>query len=364
MRNRFKGAPKRIMAVAIALILSIPLISLSGIKASAKQEFNQRSAVTALPLNTEGKGNIAVGGQKWYSFTTNGSADYSYTIKFKSVGLSLAHCYIYDSDGARIKDIYVSSDYSSEYADKLSAGSVYYIQIFSDSGNGKGGGYTLSVDSAFDESNSQDGATYFDGEYSGNLFSKNDVDYLSFNSGINTSATVTVKNINGKFMHAQVFKADGTKVDKEFIVNNASEYSQTVLLKPNTLYYIKVYAFDAGGDYKISLTGRIDEANSKKAAKSAKTVKPGKNRSGIIDTDKDEDFFKIKLDKTKNWKFIFKNTGSQGYRTFSVYKSNKNLKSITVSHEDTKSLNLKLKKGTYYVKVSGKAGSYAFKVKK
>ncbi len=190
------------------------------------------------------------------------------------------------------------------------------------------------------------------------------MDWLSFNSGCNTATTVTAKHISGSSMEIQVFNADGTKVDGSFYINGYGKKSQTVLLDSNTTYYVKVCAsvYNSAyyGKYKISVSGRQDEPGKRK---DGQKIKCKKTLNGTLDANGDIDWYKIKLNKNRKWKFTFKNV-SDSTMTFSVYKGGKLIKKQDVYSCKKDKLKLNLKKGTYYIKVEGAVGDYSIKVNK
>ena len=359
----FKKLLGRVAAVAIAAGVCLGAFNVGSIETKAKTEFFEKSGVQSFSLNSKVQGSITTKrDQRWYQFNTLADDNNWYTFDFKAVDFYDVYFAIYDADGANIRteECYDSRN-NKKYVTKLDANSTYYIQVYGY--ENYVGGFVFSVNSEADEGSTNETATPIGSDYTGILAHGTDADVLAFNSGSNTACTVTVKNIDGYYsIGAQIFKADGTKVDDSFRISRASATSQTVLLKQNTTYYIKVLndSDNNRSTYKISITGRKDEPNTRK---SSQKVKAKKNIKGVLDTGKDEDWFKVKLNKKKNWKFILKNIDSDDTVYMTVYKGNKQLAYTYAGKANNSSMKKVLKKGTYYIKISAGHGNYAFKVK-
>ena len=356
MRKTLLTIKKKILTLALALAVAVPAVSTSGITANAYygEDFFGNHTCINLPLNQKVSGNIPkVETSVWYKFTTLPTADTWYDIEVKATSIEEAYCHVYDYDGAKLK-----SFYNSKELFRFEPSKTYYIQVYNDWI--KTGNFTLSVTSLADESDDMSRATPFSGEYNGEIVTNEDIDWLAVNSGSNTALTATFKNISGDSKSMQFYKADGTTVGDVCWSSVGEANSRTVLVNPNTTYYIKINPNSWGiGKYKISMSGRKDEPNKRKKATK---IKLKKNKTGILDTNDDEDWFKVKLTRTKNWKFILKNVTSDGI-TMEVYKGSRRIESKWITNASNGTLKLRLRKGDYTIKLSGYAGQYSVKVK-
>ena len=356
MRKTLLTIKKKVLSLALAFAVAIPVVSSTGLTANAYdgEDFFANHSYITLPLNQKVSGSITKEyGSAWYKFDTLPTADAWYTVEVKGTSLSYAYCNVYDYDGAKLERFYNDSK-----TFRFEASKTYYIQVFDD-WNSKGN-FTLTVTSNLDESDDMSRATPFSGEYTGEITTSEDIDWLAVNSGANTALTATLKNISGETKYLQFYKADGTTIGDSLYASLGDANSRTVIVNPNTTYYIKVHTSSWGnGKYKVTMSGRKDEPNKRNKASK---IKLKKNQAGIIDAEGDEDWFKIKLNRTKNWKFVFKNVSSDGL-TFEVYKGSRKVDSQYVSRASNGILKLKLRKGTYTVKVSGYTGNYGVKVK-
>ncbi len=355
-----KKTMKKLLTLVLTLCCCASVLCGHSITGKADEgKFADKTNVKPIALNSPVSGDIQTkNGNCWYTFTSNASKDFWYVMEMKSTGLNSC-CRLYDADGANIETVYAGKNETRSKYVKLEPSSVYYVQahgVYDDSY----GSFVLTMKAENDEGDTLATATPIPNEYAGTIKTENDVDWLSFNSDANTAVTVTVKNIDGSGVTAQVFKADETSVSDSYYAGKAQSNERTVLVNAGTTYYIKVTGYYDDVRYKISISGRVDEPSK---AKKAKSIKLKKNVNGILDTDDDHDWFKVKANKKGNYKFIIKNTDSSSL-FLSVYKGNKKIDSIYAGKADSKVLKLKLKKGTYRIEVNGNAGKYAVKVKR
>lgn len=354
-----KKTMKKLLTLVLTLCCCASVLCGHSLTGKATQgDFFEKSNVAQLALNTPTSGVITEKGNRWYTFTTNASNDFWYVMELKNTGF---YCYsrLYDSDGANIETVYTGRNETKSKYVKLNPSSVYFVQVHGEYDDSCGN-FVLNMKAENDEGDTLATASPIANEYSGTIKTENDVDWLSFNSGANTAVTVTVKNIDGSGVTAQVFKADETSVSDSYYAGKAQSNERTVLVNAGTTYYIKVTGYYDDVRYKISISGRVDEPSK---AKKAKSIKLKKNVNGILDTDDDHDWFKVKANKKGNYKFIIKNIDSTSI-FMSVYKGNKRIDYVYAGKADTNVLKLKLKKGTYRIEVSGNAGKYAVKVKR
>lgn len=240
--------------------------------------------------------------------------------------------------------------------------------------------FIFSLTRKFEEANTKKLAQniVYSKNYSHNLETANDVDYYKIKATSHGDCyKVTMKNLKSDDYHPitlNVYDSDGAKVGT-MTKYNAQSGSINVRIKPGSIYYIEVLGDNTAGKYKFSLTKLTDASSSKRYAQ---TVSLNRRYHFAIDAVEDVDFYKIKLNKTKNYTFYLKNVSVSGEPAWNYYldddlqmfvynSSSKLIATINAgnTHENSKVVE-KLKKGTYYIHIQSKlkqAGDYVFQVK-
>lgn len=207
---------------------------------------------------------------------------------------------------------------------------------------------------------------------SGTLYTENDVDCYTFNTG--KYNIINIDAVAGNWcspvysIYTNTSGSDAALV-KQWRYNSlgsANESSGYIKLNKNTNYYLKVALWNGDPNtYSFKLKGYVDVANSDK---SAQTIKLEKNVSSKLEYVKDVDCYKFKATKTGTMKLS--SNCSTGYNAkIAVYRKGSNI--LLTNDYITKDGNVKkfkVKKGKWYiVRVTNESSSsnptYKFKVK-
>ena len=310
----------------------------------------------------------------WYVIKTESYPAY-YNIWLKNIDLyngvydSLT-CYLYDADGAQLLKKSNASAEEMNMWIKLEPNSTYYMLVKASLWSAAyKGSYCFSVTSEadiVDEMGTTAPVVTSGVENVSTFRAEKDVDYFRFKTPkYAVACDVEIKNIDVKRMTMEIFDADGVSVHK-LTATTAQNVTSKIKLKSNKIYYLKM-STSGLGNYKFKVTAKKESGDKKKQAE---TIKLKKNNARSIDSNDDVDWFKIKIKKTKKYKVTLKNINFTGgyYRLAKayIYKGSKCVKEINVATGKSKSSKIKMKKGTYYIKVisdGASMGDYKLQVK-
>lgn len=160
--------------------------------------------------------------------------------------------------------------------------------------------------------------------------------------------------------------------EEEYISTTYDDSNKAVFgVKKNTTYYLKVTSVGTKGCIKYTQT-KVSEKSGKKKAKAVEIKKNKKIQGTIAAGDKKADWYKIKVTKKGKVK-LFTTGNASGYIYLQMYYANgKKFGSyVTVANRvydsDKWVTNVKLNKGTYYIKVyrgnDKTSGNYTLKWK-
>lgn len=186
---------------------------------------------------------------------------------------------------------------------------------------------------------------------------KYEPDYYKITVPSSGLVKVTVKPANGG---TATITCDTSKADDESDNVVFDKNEATFGVRKGT-YYIGV---DCDGSYKVSYTLTKVAEKKNYTSKKATTLKKGKKGTGVFasndyDNNKGSRWYKITVPKTKKVKFELTRKGNldESYYVAVSKKSGKKMKSVNgfeINENKAKGTkSIKLKKGTYYVEVSG-----------
>lgn len=308
----------------------------------------------------------------WYVIKTESYPAY-YNIWVKNIDLhygaadSPLHLFLYDADGSeKMRKVLWKGGEINQWI-KLEPNSTYYIKMYTRIWDP--GSYCFSISPEADVVD-EIGATapvLTNGvENAGTFRAKDDVDCFQFTTPKQAVVCdVTLKNVDASNITAEILDTDGVSVYKLTIASGKTETGK-IKLKSNRTYYLKM-STAAAGNYNFTVTTKKESGDKKKQAE---TIKLKKNNARSIDSNDDVDWFKIKIKKTKKYKVTLKNINfAGGYKKIVkayVYKGSKRVKTIEATVGKSKSSKIKMKKGTYYIKVvsdGASMGDYKLRVK-
>jgi len=308
----------------------------------------------------------------WYVIKTESYPAY-YNIWAKNIDLykfgspETLYVYVYDADGAQkmLKKLGKGEEINTWI--KLEPNSIYYIDMYGRTQNT--GSYCFSITpeaDVVDEIGATAPILTSGEEIAGTFRAKNDVDCFKFKTPKHAVVCdVTLKNVDASNITAEILDTDGVSVYKLTTASGKTETGK-IKLKSNRTYYLKM-STAAAGNYNFTVTTKKESGDKKKQAE---TIKLKKNNARSIDSNDDVDWFKIKIKKTKKYKVTLKNINfAGGYKKIVkayVYKGSKRVKTIEATVGKSKSSKIKMKKGTYYIKVvsdGASMGNYKLQVK-
>lgn len=368
--------------LGIIMILTI-LLALPQSAVTASTDFeNAKISAQEITYNTDYTGTIETGSDvNWYKLQ---SVSYTafYNIQLKNIDLGGSNSdtltlKVFDTDGAEVGGAYAARATETTNYVKLEKNQTYYIQAYSKFGYG--GNYKFSVIAEEDASDTREesDSISLSTTYTHSFPQGTDNDWFKLKTGSKTDYyEFSLKNINiGKSSNSDqvymvIYDNDGMEIDSIY-AGYSSTTTKEIYLKRNKTYYILCYSnWGKTGDYKFTLKA-VDDAGGTK--KQAQTVKANKTYKYKINSAGDVDWYKIKLTETGNYVFSLKDIDISGYNNddldLYVYDSSgKKIATInTYKGKTSKKTIQKLKKGTYYLKVSSKyqySGNYTFKITK
>ena len=187
-----------------------------------------------------------------------------------------------------------------------------------------------------------------------------DVYSLTLNAEKAMNVQITIKTEKSFCMSRFEFLTDDNEVilKNEFMMNKEKVVFDIPIAKGN---YSLVYTGTTGCNNKhfdISLTktlGNFEQELNDDIA-SATSIKDGVYYYGYIQKPKDEDFYKIILNKKTKVRFVFEHKNIQGYGAYTIDVLNDKSKKTTTFKSSVSTLKNVEKKtleaGTYYIKIS------------
>lgn len=366
----------------LMLVVVLAIGTTTAYGATASEARKNGEAGTKITLSQKYTGEIADGEgevSNWYKIvTTNYNAKYCFTLKNIDIYTNSPGSYyglyftIYDADGAEVVTNHVTTAKEEVFWYSLDKNSVYYLELKSQ----YTGSYTFTVAPEQDDADDFDEATVISlgKEYFATIRTENGEDCFQ----IKTPNYAAVYSLYAKNIDIENFWENGLKYiiydeDKQEKFSNsisyAEEETETFKLEPNKTYYVKFISAEYAGEYKFNLSAKKEEADTKA---SADTIKVGTTYSKKLELKDDLDWFKFKVSKTGYYKFYLKDVDVSGYNYDDLHmyikkSSDKNLYDLTTYKGTSKSVDLKLTKGTYYICIDSPyeySGNYKFKVSK
>jgi len=280
--------------------------------------------------------------------------------------------YLYDVDGELVTSA-VQKSYSSETSRTVSVQleprSVYFL-VFTGEKEGK---YDFTVNKSTDEyAGTKDEASEIEigREYSSSFDGVNDNDYVKFE----TTGELAYYNITAKLEKSlgdrgiNLYDADGKQLSYSYSKGyyDAVNHNISVQLKPNTIYYLRIYANNSG---KYSFTVNQNKDSFGDNMQSAGLIEFDKEYQTSFDGINDNDYMRFETTgELAYYNITAKLEKSLGERGINLYDADgKQLSySSTKSYYDTvnHSISIQLKPNTvYYLRAyANNSGKYSFTV--
>lgn len=308
----------------------------------------------------------------WYKFVTT---DYIATYCFNMKNIDIDNPYglrfvVYDADGAQVDDLGVWCAEEKKGWTKLEKNSVYYVEVKSASLI-RTGSYSFSIVPETDDSDDFSGASKltFGKTYNKSIRVKNGSDFLKFKTPKESAVySLYFKNIDiENYLTGLRYKIYDSDKQEVYSGGTGSEQTDVYKLKPNSTYYIQFYTTRGIGEYKVKLSCKKENADTKK---NADLIKVNTSYTKKIDLKDDVDWFKFKVDKSGYYKFYLKDISIAGRNYDDLYmyiqtSSGKKLYDLSTYLGVYNTVDLKLAKGTYYICIDTPYefdGKYQFKV--
>ncbi len=333
---------------------------------------NEMENATDWKLEEKYFGNIAARGDTdWFKIKTNDETDYTFTLKNINIPThSLRFRGVIYNDKNEVLTtlkMYSGEELSTRIA--LNPNTEYYIAIWDPQATTGDYSFDLSVTVIIDEEavgmanatelkygeEHYDSITNWDGD--------NKFDYLKFTT-LKESAyyTIYAKNINipthswSGDNQVQVKILNEHKEEKgRFTLGPESEGSATLLLEPDTTYYIRINNNENnGGNYKALVTYVLDpEPNEMEAGK---LLRIGERYYGTIAASGDKDYFKITTTEKTDYILYLKNinipthswSSDNQFRVVLYNKYSENLGEILATNGNEGNINVTLEPNTTY----------------
>ena len=352
------------ICVVLMMVVLFGITTNTVYAATAAEARKNGEEGTKITYSQKYMGEIADGDgevSNWYKInTTNYNAKYCFVIKNLDIFTNSPGSYyglyfsIYDADGAEIVKDNVTTACEETFWYTLDKNAVYYFELKSI----YAGSYTFTVTPEEDDADDLNEATKnsLEKEYRKTIRTFNGVDCFQIKTPkYDAIYNLYVKNIDvadfwGSGLEYIIYDSDQKEICSGKI-SYAAEINDTFKLEPNKTYYIKFYSVEYPGEYKYCLSATKEGADTKKYAD---TIKVGKSYTNKIDLKDDLDWFKFKVDNTGYYKFYLSDEDISGrnYDDIHMYIQNysgKQLYDLATFKGSSNSVDLKLKKGTYYI---------------
>ncbi|MBQ7386210.1 MAG: starch-binding protein [Ruminococcus sp.] len=337
---------------------------------------NEMENATDWKLEEKYYGNIAAYGDKdWFKITTNEETDYTFTLK--NINIS-THSWsddrqfrgvIYNDKSENLASMHMTAGKESSVRVDLDPNTEYYIAIWDPQGTTGDYSFDLSVTVIIDEEavgmanatelkygeEHYDSITNWDGD--------NKFDYLKFTT-LKESAyyTIYAKNINipthswSSDNQVQVKILNEHKEEQgRFTLGPESDGSATLLLEPDTTYYIRINNNENnGGNYKALVTYVLDpEPN---VMENGKLLRIAERYYGSIAASGDKDYFKITTTDKTDYILYLKNinipthswSSDNQFRVVLYNKYSEILGEILATNGNEGNINITLEPNTTY----------------
>ncbi len=229
---------------------------------------------------------------------------------------------------------------------KLESNTTYYILLIGSNEN-----YKLKITEKKDSySDKFEEATLISvgKEYASAFEGTEDYDYIKFKTGSSSAYYHFDVTYSAENQYYRFYLLDKDRNEIEYLRWYEDNIYTAIKLDTNTTYYILLIG--SNENYKLKITSNTDaDSDEKEKATSIKLNTPKESR---LETSNDTDWFKIQINSPGEYR-VRCNSLSSTSVDYDIYNSYDG--SVSMGNYGTY-----LEPGTYYVKITGKAGYYSF----
>lgn len=323
---------------------------------------------TEIGFNQEYTVNYNVGANKesylYYKFTTSATSDF-YTFAIRNAEDSGKTFWLYngpDNSYTKTMDEFVHGRSSESHTYRLEANKTYYFV----SKSNKSGQAYFTVNRKTDDFPNDFASAHSIGiksETDGNIEVKGckEKDFFKFRtSGRNSFYEISLIGIGSEGASAKVYTGQDASYDHyDFTVSPSGTDTKLLKLEKNKTYYIQVSgSWDQATSYRLKIKEIADDASDDFSG--AKSITLNKTKNGVIQSNKDVDFYKFKTKKDRTAYQIYIKNKSASHVSVTLYSRNdiasyvSKIKDYKVSGASRVTIPVTLKKNrTYYIKITG-----------